>query len=80
MSSTLAKGWSSLSSAAVIAVVFTPMPLNISTLRRRFSAKAGATTFTKPVWVNTAGPPMSSVQCLNTGKLAHASRESHSFV
>jgi hypothetical protein len=69
-----------LRSAAEIAIVFTPMPFSISTLRRRFSAYCGLTTFTKPVWVKTAGPRMISAQCLKMGKLAHASRASSSLV
>ena len=64
----------------MIAVVLTPIPLSISTFRRKWSANWGATTFTKPVWVKTVGPPMSSIQFLNTGKLAQASRASHSLV
>ncbi len=64
----------------MIAVVLTPRPFSISTLRCRRSANSGATTLTKPERVKTPGPPISSVQFLKTGKLAQASRASHSFV
>jgi len=60
--------------------VLIPIERSISTFFRSASAYGGATTFTNPVWVNTDGPPMISVQCLKTGKLANASRASHSLV
>ena len=62
------------------ATVSIPMVRSISTFRRSASAYGGATTFTKPVWVNTDGPPMISVQFRKTGKLANARRASHSLV
>jgi hypothetical protein len=56
------------------------MPCSIATLLLRLSTNGGATTLTNPVRVNTGGPPISSLQCVKIGKLAKASRASHSLV
>jgi hypothetical protein len=73
-------GWSRFTSSAARATVLTPIARSISTFFRRLSAYCGATMLRNPVWVKTAGPPMSSGQSRKVGKLAQASRASHSFV